>query len=404
MVRGPGRSTLPGVIAPHTAPHRVLIAGGGIAGLEAALALREFAGDAVDVTIVDPGRRFTVPGTATARAFGLGTAVDLRLVHVVHRAGARLLPGRIATVEPARHVAVLEGGEVLTYDALVVAVGATPVAAVPGALTFRGPQDVEAVRGMVDDVSHRGLRGAGLEMAIVVPPGCGWPLAAYELALMTREHLEGQGSGESVAISVITSEETPLGLFGLDASAAVQRTLARSRIDVRTRAAARSWNAGCLLLSDGSTVWADRAIALPVYRGPAIEGLPADGHGFIPVGPDARVPGVPDAWAVGDGTDNPVKQGGVACQQADMAAGQIAAAVAGALPDGVPGPPALSGWMWDGRRGRELPSGAPHPVEGAADPTPTWPVAKVGGRFLAPLLRDMVADRRASGGTVGVPA
>ncbi len=209
MVRGRRRPTLPGVTGPHTAPHRVLVAGGGIAGLETALALREFAGDAVDVTVVDPGRRFTVPGTATARAFGLGTAVDLRLADVVHRAGATLLPGRIATVEPARHVVVLEGGEVLTYDALVVAVGATPVAAVPGALTFRGQEDVEAVRGMVDDVSHRGLRGAGVEMAIVVPAGCGWPLAAYELALMTREHLVGQGGGESVAISVITSEETP---------------------------------------------------------------------------------------------------------------------------------------------------------------------------------------------------
>lgn len=389
---------------PHTPPHRVLVAGGGIAGLETALALREFTGGAVEVTVIDPGRRFTVPGTATARAFGLGTAVNLRLADVVHRAGATLLPGRIATVEPARHVVVLEGGEVLTYDALVVAVGATPVAAVPGALTFRGQEDVEAVRGLVNDVSHRGLRGAGVEMAIVVPAGCGWPLAAYELALMTREHLVGQGGGESVAISVITSEETPLGLFGPDASAAVQGTLARSRIEVRTGAAARAWNAGCLLLADGSTVWADRAIALPVYRGPAIEGLPADGHGFIPVGSDARVSGLPDVWAVGDGTTNPVKQGGIACQQADVAAGQIAAAAAGALPDGVPGPPSLSGWMWDGRRGRALPSGAQQPAEGAADPTPAWPVAKVGGRFLAPFLREMVVDGRPAGGIVGVPA
>ncbi len=90
-----------------------------------------------------------------------------------------------------------------------------------------------------------------------------------------------------------------------------------------------------------------------------------------------------------------MKQGGIACQQADVAAGQIAAAAAGALPDGVPGPPSLSGWMWDGRRGRALPSGAQQPAEGAADPTPAWPVAKVGGRFLAPFLREMVVDGRA---------
>jgi len=385
-------------------PLRVVIAGGGIAGLEAALAMRAMAGDAVTVTVVDPGRRFIVPGTATASAFGMGTAVDLRLADVVDRAGARLVPGRIAAVDAARHAVVLEGGEVLTYDALLVAVGAIPVPAVPGALTFRGPRDVEAVRGLVDDVSHRAARGADVEMAFVVPPGCGWPLAAYELALMTREHLLGEGAGESVAISVVTSEETPLGLFGPDASAAVQRTLTRSRIDVVAGVTVRRWSEGCLRLGDGSTIWADRAIALPVPHGPAIPGLPVDDHGFIPAGPDARVPGIPDVWAVGDGTAGHVKQGGVACRQADVAAGRIVAAVAGAVPAGDPAPPGLSAWMWDGRRGRVLPSGAPVPAEGDADPTPTWPVAKVGGRFLGPFLRQMLVDRIPAGGVAGVPA
>ena len=180
------------------APHRVVIAGGGIAGVEAVLALRALAGDAVDVTVVDPGRcRFMVPGTATGRAFGVGTGVDLRLADVVHRAGAALVGGRLAAVDARRSVVTLEGGEVLSFEALIVAVGATPVPAVRGALTFTGPREVEAVRGMMDDVSRRALRGAGVEMAVVVPPGCGWPLAAYELALMAREHLLGQGRGRA---------------------------------------------------------------------------------------------------------------------------------------------------------------------------------------------------------------
>ena len=121
--------------------------------------------------VVDPGRRFSVPGTATGRAFGLGTGVDLRLADVVHRAGASLVGGRVASVDAGRRMVTLEGGELLTFDALVVAVGATPVPAVPGALTFTGGRDVEAVRGMMDDVSRRALRGAGVELAIVVPPG-----------------------------------------------------------------------------------------------------------------------------------------------------------------------------------------------------------------------------------------
>jgi sulfide:quinone oxidoreductase len=388
----------------HTpAPHRVVIAGGGIAGIEAALALREFAGDAAVVTVVDPGHRFAVPGTATARAFGLGEGVDLRLADVVDRAGAGLVGGRLASVDPARRMVMLEGGSLVTYDSLVVAVGAIPVPAVPGALTFTGARDVEVVRGMIDEVGRRALRGAGVEMAIIVPPGCGWPLAAYELALMTRERLLGQGERGAVSICIVTSEDAPLGLFGDQASAVVQRTLARSRIEVRTGAAVRSWDAGCIELADGASMWADRAIALPVYRGPAIEGLPADALGFIPTEPGGRVAGASDVWAVGDGTANPVKQGGIACRQADAAAAQIAARL-GLPADAGAGDGSLSGWMWDGRRGRALPSGAVQPGVDEGAPAPVWPVAKIGGRFLAPFLHALVADGRLAPGPVGVPA
>jgi sulfide:quinone oxidoreductase len=374
---------------------RVLIAGGGIAGVEAALAVRAFAGDLGEVLVIDPGRRVIVPGTAPGRAFGMGEGIDLRLADVVDRAGATLLGGRVAAVDAGRHIAALDGGELVSYDALVLAVGARPLAAVPGALTFAGPGDIEAVRGMVDDISRRALRGAGVEMAFVVPDGCGWPLAAYELALMTREHLEAQDAADPVSISVVTSEDAPLGLFGPDASASVMRSLARARIDVVAGVAARRWGAGRLEIDDGRSLWAARDIALPVYRGPAIVGLPADADGFIPAQEDGRVPGVADVWAVGDGTTNPVKQGGVACRQADAAAAAIAHGF-GAAVDDAPVPCGLSAWMWDGRRGRTLPSGR-------SQDALAWPVAKIGGRFLAPFLRGLVADRIRSG-PVGVPS
>ncbi len=388
--------TLPGVIAERVdivPRRRVLIAGGGIAGVEAALAVRAFAGPAADVLVVDPGRRFTVPGTATARAFGMGTGVDLRLADVVHRAGATLLNGRVGAVDPGRHAVVLEGGEVLTYDALVLAVGARPVVAVPGALTFRGMPDIEAVRGMIGDISGRAVRGAGVEMAVVVPPGCGWSLPAYELALMTREHLEVHDIADPVSICVVTSEDAPLGLFGDEASDAVAVRLARARIDVRAGADVRRWNAGRLELADGGSIWADRAIALPVHRGPGIEGLPVDGDGFIRAAAGGRVPGAPDVWAVGAGTTTPVKPGGIACRQADAAAAAIAAEF-GTTVESAPAPKGLSGWMWDGPEGQWLVAAG---EDAPRDEPPMWPIAKVGGRFLAPFLHALVASGGASG-------
>ena len=102
---------------------------------------------------------------------------------------------------------------------------------------------------------------------------------------------------------------------------------------------------------------------------------------------------------MGDGTTNPVKQGGIACQQADAAAAAVAAAF-GTPVDPVPRPAGLRGWMWDGRRGRALPAGT---ADADPDEAPVWPVAKIGGRFLAPLLHAMVADERLTG-AVGVPS
>ena len=48
-------------------------------------------------------------------------------------------------------------------------------------------------------------------------------------------------------------------------------------------------------------------------------------RGFLPVDTHGRVAGVPGVYAAGDATDFDIKQGGIACQQADAAAEAIAA-------------------------------------------------------------------------------
>jgi sulfide:quinone oxidoreductase len=374
---------------------QVLIAGAGIAGVEAALALRAFAGSAAHVRLIDPARRFRVPATATGRAFGLGSSIDHPLADVAARAGATLTHGRLAAVDPERHMAMLSGGELLTYDALIVAVGARAEPSVPGALTFRGHADAESVRGMVDQIARAASRGATTRLAIVVPVGCGWPLAAYELALMAREHLTAAGGGETVDIAVVTAEDSPLGVFGPEASASVGRTLGRVGIAVRAGAVVRGWRWGQLDIAGGEPLLADRVIALPVQRGPLVDGLPADAHGFVRTGSDGSVPGAADVWAVGDGSSFPVKQGGIACQQADSVAAAIARRL-GIEAEELPFQPILRGWVWDGRSGRflraELPGGRTESTGVAEDAPLWWPVAKVAGRFLAPFLQGWPAD------------
>ena len=53
---------------------RVVVVGAGFAGLELVLALRELAGDRVQVTLVAPEPEFVAPPMLIAEPFGLGVA------------------------------------------------------------------------------------------------------------------------------------------------------------------------------------------------------------------------------------------------------------------------------------------------------------------------------------------
>lgn len=378
---------------------RIVIAGGGIAGIEAALALREFAGERVAVEVVEPSSRFTLPATSPGRVVDIVPASDLPLQDVVARAGATLRPGRVAAVDPARHLAMLAGGELLTYDALVVAVGARPQAHLPDAITFTGHADVAKARGLVDGIAHAAARGGRTDLAIVVPPGAAWPLAAYELAVLIREHLAGLGHAAPGRTTVVTAEDAPLAVFGPAASDAVARWVGAAGVEVLTGAVVRSWRWGRLELAGGEPLQADRVIALPVLRGPALEELPADAHGFVRSTPDGRVLGAEGVWVAGDAGSFPVKQGGIACQQADAIASAIARGL-GADVEEVPFFPVLRGWVWDEAGGRFLRTelaGGHAESPGTAAAAPLWsPVAKVAGRFLGPFLREL--ERGRSGG------
>src|SRR5439155_1412840 len=95
-------------------------------------------------------------------------------------------------------------------------------------------------------------------------------------------------------------------------------------------------------------VEAERIVALPTLEGPGILGVPRDDHGFIPIDDRGRVRGLDDVYAAGDAVDFPVKQGGLACQQADAIAEHLAAQ-AGAPVEPLPFRPVLRGKLLTGR-------------------------------------------------------
>jgi CBS domain-containing protein len=187
---------------------------------------------------------------------------------------------------------------------------------------------------------------------------------------------------------LVTPEEAPLQLFGGAGSEAVRQLLEERGIVLQTGSAPVELVDGELRLVPEGTIAADRVVALPRLRGPRIDGLPQTVEGFLPVDAHGQVHGLADVFAAGDITSFPVKQGGIAAQQADAAAEMIAAN-AGADLTPQPFRPVLRGLLLTGRQPRylrhEITGGAGDVSVASSEPL-WWPPAKIVGRYLAPFL------------------
>jgi sulfide:quinone oxidoreductase len=363
-------------------PLQVLAAGGGVAGLEALLALRDLAGGRVELTLLSPEEEFVYRPMAVAEPFGRGRADRHPLADIAADVRAEPLHGALAQVDAPNHIAITGDGQRLAYDALLVAVGARSEPAFRRVLTWTPETDAELFGSLLRDLDEGYLK----RVAFIVPPGVAWALPAYELALMTAWQAWGMGH-DDVQVTVYTPEDAPLGLFGTQATVAVRHDLEEAGVQAETGAyvVEDPRDPGRLILHPGErTVDAERVVALPRAVGPGLPGLPADARGFIPTDRHGKVPDADAVWAAGDAIAFPVKQGGLASQQADAAAESIAAQ-AGAELEPRPYQPVLRGMMLTGRGKawmRHQPAGGGEGT--AARRALWWPPTKIAGRYLPP--------------------
>ena len=104
-------------------PFRVLVAGGGVAALEATLALRACAAGLVDVEVLAPDADFTYRPLATAAPFRAAELARFPLHQLVEEAGGRLRQGSLAALDADAHLAHTAAGETIEYDACLLALG-----------------------------------------------------------------------------------------------------------------------------------------------------------------------------------------------------------------------------------------------------------------------------------------
>jgi sulfide:quinone oxidoreductase len=384
-------------------PARVVIAGGGVAALETLIALGELARDRVEITLVAPNATFGYRPMTVAEPFGKGHAHSYDLAAIAEPFGARVVQDTVAEVAGPEQAIRTGTGTVIPYDHLVLATGARATSAYAHAITFGEDREEEALHGLLQDAEDGYVKC----VAFVVPDGSTWSLPLYELALMTARQTWSMGA-DWLKLIFVTPESRPLAIFGGAASDTVEELLGSAGIEFVGSAYTTVERGHLVVDPGGRRIDANRVITLPRLQGLRIPGVPTDPEGFVPVDPHGRVTGLAGVYAAGDGTSFPIKQGGLATQQADAVAESIAAA-AGAPVEPEPFRPILRGMLLTGGDQRFL-RGAVAGGGGEAriaSHALWWPPSKIAGRYLAPFLfhrDDLEAVERIRGDHLQVEA
>jgi len=363
-------------------PLRVVIAGGGVAGLETMMTLRALAGDRVAITILAPDRDFHYRPMAVGEPFSLARARHIAMVAIAADFGARHVTATLAQVEPDEQRVVTQDGREFAYDALVIACGTQARPAFDGVLTIDDRTLGATLRELLRDLDA----GHVHEIAFVAPGDAFWPLPLYELALLVARR--AHDLHVPAEISIVSPESAPLTVFGSGVSDELSALLGDAGIAFHGSSAAAVKDGELTLTPSQVRMRPDRIVALPLLSGPRISGLRCDRNGFIRVTGRGEVPGLKGVYAAGDATCYPIKHGAVAAQQADVVAAAIAAS-AGAAPDPQPQPPVIRGALLTGAQVRYLEAELDEDGEfrsTVSDVCPWDPPTKIAARHLGPYL------------------
>jgi sulfide:quinone oxidoreductase len=366
-----------------TSKLRVLIAGGGVAALEALLALRALAPEQTEITLLAPNSEFVYRPMTVREPFAYPQANRYALAPIVAEAGAELIAEELAWVDPQKRIAHTASDAEIHYDELVLALGARARPRYEHAITVDDRKLDETMHGLIQDVEE----GYVKSIAFVSPGRMAWPLPLYELALMTAGR--AYDMDVELAVTIVTPEDSPLAIFGSTVSSAVAELLEQAQIKTIHSAYAEVPRAGEVVINPGDRhLHVTRVVALPELYGPGVRGIPLSEHGFYRVDGHGALVDAEHIYAAGDATEFAVKFGGIAAQQADALAESIAT-LAGAPVTPEPFHPVIHGMLLTADKPRYLTARITggQGFSSEISETPSWsPPSKIAAKYLAPYL------------------
>ncbi len=297
-------------------PHRVVIVGAGFGGLETAFRL---AGAPVEITVVDRrNHHLFQPLLYQVATASLATSeIAWPIRHLLRdRRDATTLFATVSGVDAAAKQVLLDDGDTIAYDTLVLATGARhayfghdewePFA--PGLKTL---EDATTLRRRILVAFERAEREsdperrAALLTFVIIGAGPTGVELAGTIAELARQTLPPDFRNiDTRKARVVLIEAGPRVLAGFadDLSAYAQASLERIDVEVKLGHAVTDCNADGVIyggnrLDAKTIIW-----AAGVRASPAAEWLdaPADRAGRLQVEPDLTVPGHPDIFAIGD--------------------------------------------------------------------------------------------------------
>jgi sulfide:quinone oxidoreductase len=319
---------------------RVVILGGGFAGLESAFYLRMKLGDRARISLVSDQDYFLFKPNTIYIPFGLDPdRLKIPLRPPTARRDITFVQARARAIDTERKT-VEADGQSIPYDFLYLATGAgMRPEEIPGlrehAQTIWTPEDMLRLRGAFADLVKDAEAGRRARVLFLVPPNnkCSGPL--YEMVLMLDTWLRRQRVRAAVDIAWSTYEQGYIQAFGPRLNDVVSTEFHRRNITGFKQYVVERIKEDDVVYQNGKALPYDLLISFPPYiASTRFPGLPADDRGFVATELGTRqVLGHPEVYAIGDAGDFPVKQAFLAFLQADAASEHLASQILGTKPE-----------------------------------------------------------------------